>query len=288
MARGASRSTDIPAIVGQAEAAVANGYQEIVLTGVNVGDYGRKFGSSLLGLLKELSLVRDLQRIRISSVEPNLLTDDLLAFWADNPKLCKHFHLPLQAGNDAVLHSMRRRYLTELYADRVENIRKLLPDAGIGADLITGFPGETNESYDATYRFLVDLPISYLHVFTYSPRPNTLAAEMPRQIEPRIRFERSERLRILSSRKRHEFQERFVGSTRDVLVEDRTENGCWTGLTGEYVRVNFPSAEHLGNCIVTVRISRLEGEHCIGEAIDTSSSPIHHLSTTSGEVSLCA
>jgi threonylcarbamoyladenosine tRNA methylthiotransferase MtaB len=288
MARGTSRSTGIEAIVAQTEIAVANGYQEVVLTGVNVGDYGRKFGSSLLELLKELTRVSDLRRIRISSVEPNLLSDELLAFWAANPILCKHFHLPLQAGNDAILQSMRRRYLTGLYADRVARIRSLLPDAGIGADLITGFPGETDELFDATYRFLVDLPISYLHVFTYSPRPNTPAAGLAGQVEPRIRFERSERLRLLSSRKRHAFQQRFVGSVCEVLVEDRTDDGFWTGLTSQYIRVNFPSAEDLSNRIAILKISGLEGEHCGGEVLDTSSSPIHILSTTSGEVPLCA
>jgi threonylcarbamoyladenosine tRNA methylthiotransferase MtaB len=207
LARGASRSTDVATIVEQVKASVAGGYQEVVLTGVNVGDYGRKFDTSLVTLLKELMVIKDLHRIRISSVEPNLLTDELLSFWVANPKFCKHFHLPLQAGNDTVLQSMRRRYLTKLYTDRVEKIRSLVPDAGIGADLITGFPGETDELYEATYQYLVDLPLSYLHVFTYSPRPQTLAAGMAEQIEPRIRFERSEKLRILSSKKRRAFHQ---------------------------------------------------------------------------------
>lgn len=288
MARGASRSTSIEAIVTQAVSAVARGYHEIVLTGVNVGDYGRKSGSSLLDLVKELTLVSALKRIRISSIEPNLLTDELLSFWASNAKLCKHFHLPLQAGNDAILQSMRRRYLTGLYAERVESIRRLLPDAGIGADLITGFPGESDKLFEDTYQFLVDLPISYLHVFTYSPRPNTLAVNIPGPIEPRIRFGRSERLRGLSSEKRHAFHHQFLGLRREVLVEDRTADGSWTGLTSEYVRVNFHSDEDLSNRIVTVKISTLEGEHCTGEILDTSSLPNHVLSTTSGEVSVCA
>lgn len=288
LARGASRSTDVGAILAQVEAAVAEGYQEVVLTGVNVGDYGRKSGSSLLGLLEELTQVRNLQRIRISSVEPNLLTDDLLSFWAANPKLCKHFHLPLQAGSDAILQSMRRRYPTKLYADKVEKIRRLLPQAGIGADLITGFPGETEELYQATYRFLVNLPISYLHVFTYSPRPHTPAESMEGKVEPRIRFKRSEQLRILGAKKRYAFQEQFLGHASEVLVEDKTTAGMWTGLTSEYVRVNFPAGEDLANNIVDVRISYQEGEHCIGDLIDTSSLPNKVLSTTTGEVSLCA
>ncbi len=288
MARGSSRSMEIGAIVTQAEAAAENGYQEVVLTGVNVGDYGRKSGSSLLQLVKALTLVKDLKRIRISSVEPNLLTDELLSFWADNSKLCKHFHLPLQAGNDAILHLMRRRYLSDLYAEKVEHIRRLLPDAGIGADLITGFPGETKELYEGTYRFLVDLPISYLHVFTYSPRPNTLAETMPGQNEPRIRFERSERLRALSSKKRRAFHQRFLGLEREVLVEDRTAEGTWTGLTSEYVRVNFESDKNLSNRITKARIVALEGDHCTGESIDTSAPPTHMFPITSGEVSLCA
>lgn len=288
LARGASRSTDVGTIVEQVKASVAGGYQEVVLTGVNVGDYGRKSGTSLLRLLRELTAIKDLRRIRISSVEPNLLTDELLSFWVANPKICKHFHLPLQAGNDAVLQSMRRRYLTGLYTDRVEKIKSILPNAGIGADLITGFPGETDDLYEATYRYLADLPLSYLHVFTYSPRPQTLAEGMAKQVEPRIRFERSEKLRILSSKKRGAFHQSFLGLAREVLVEEMTAEGSWTGLTSEYVRVNFHSDQELSNRIVTVKISNLEGEHCTGNVIDTSSVPTHVLPTTSGEVSLCA
>ena len=288
MARGESRSTDVGTIVEQVKKSVAGGYQEVVLTGVNVGDYGRKSGTSLLELLKELTLIKDLHRIRISSIEPNLLTDELLSFWSVNAKLCKHFHLPLQAGNDIILQSMRRRYLTKLYTGRIEKIRSMVPDAGIGADLITGFPGETDELYEATYRYLVDLPLSYFHVFTYSPRPQTLAESMPLQVEPRIRFERSEKLRILSLKKRHAFHQRFLGIAREVLVEDRTAEGHWTGLTSEYVRVKFDSDLELANRIVTVKITDMEGEHCIGNAIDTSAVSTQVLPITSSEVSLCA
>jgi len=288
LARGTSRSTAVREIVAQAAEAANAGYLEVVLTGVNVGDYGRKSGRSLLDLLKQLVLVDGLKRIRIGSVEPNLLTDELLSFWGGNPKICKHFHLPLQAGSEAILQSMRRRYPLKLYADLVDRIRRLAPDAGIGADLITGSPGETDELFAETYRFLTDLPISYLHVFTYSLRPNTLAVSLPGQIEPRIRFYRSEQLRILSAKKKRAFHHRFLGSERDVLVENRTEAGEWTGLTGEYVRVNFRNDLELSNRIVNVRIHDLEGEHCTGHLIDTSSLPTQELSTTSGEVSLCA
>lgn len=287
LARGSSRSTAISDIVAQATVAVASGYREIVLTGVNVGDYGSKMGSSLVALLKSLVDVEGLSRIRISSIEPNLLTDELLLLWASNPKICKHFHLPLQGGNDDLLKRMRRRYLTEVYSDRVHKIRAYLPEAGIGGDVITGFPGETEDLFKQSYRFIVDLPLSYLHVFTYSERPSTAAISMPGKVEPRIRFERSELLRSLSIRKRRAFYSSFVGSSREVLFEGRSTGGYWTGLTSEYVRVNVASELDLSNRLVVTKITDFEGDDCIGQ-IDTSFSNSNPYSTTSNEVSLCA
>jgi threonylcarbamoyladenosine tRNA methylthiotransferase MtaB len=287
LARGASRSTPISSLVSQARTAVSEGYQEVVLTGVNVGDYGTKIGSSLFGLLKDLVKVDGLARIRISSIEPNLLTDELVSLWASNPKICQHFHIPLQSGNDSVLRGMRRRYLTNLYANRVAGIRALMPEAGIGADVIVGFPGETDDLFSATYRFLVDLPLSYLHVFTYSERPNTGALSIPGTVEPRIRFLRSEQLRNLSVKKRRAFQSALVGSKRTVLFEDKSKTGHWVGLTGEYVRVKTLSDLNLSNRLVSVNITSSEEEHCIGQLIDTFSHGTISNTPTYSEVSQC-
>ena len=288
LARGASRSTPVSSIVSQVVGVVAEGYQEIVLTGVNVGDYGSKIGSNLVELLKELVVIDGLSRIRISSIEPNLLTDDLVSFWASNPKLCKHFHLPLQGGNDSVLKGMRRRYLTDLYRNRIGMIRRLIPDAGIGADVIAGFPGETDALFDETYRFLIDLPISYLHVFTYSERPNTAALSLESRIEPRIRFQRSEMLRNLSVKKRRVFHDSLIGSTREVLFEEKLSTGEWTGLSGEYARVRVKSESDLSNRIVNVRITHSEEEDCSGTLVDTSYTAPQLNPPTFSEVSLCA
>jgi threonylcarbamoyladenosine tRNA methylthiotransferase MtaB len=271
LARGASRCIPISSILEEAKEVVRRGYREIVLTGVNVGDYGRKIGTSLAKLLSELAQIDELSRIRVSSVEPNLLTDELLAAWGSNSKICRHFHLPLQGGNDIVLRGMRRRYLAEDYTVKVMRIRQLFPDAGIGADVIAGFPGETESLFEETYKFLLDLPISYLHVFTYSARPNTAALSLAGKVESRVRFQRSDKLRLLGMRKRLAFHCSLTGSTREVLFEERLRDGYWSGLTGEYARVKVPHASDLSNCVANVRITSVEGENCIGQIIDTSS-----------------
>ncbi len=288
LARGGSRSTSISSIVAQVKGVVAEGYLEIVLTGVNVGDYGSKIGTSLVELLKELVRIDGLARIRVSSIEPNLLTDGLLLFWANNPKLCKHFHIPLQGANDVVLRGMRRRYLTDLYQSRVDLIRTLIPNAGIGADVIAGFPGETDALFEQTYRFLVDLPISYLHVFTYSERPNTAALSFEGRVQPRVRFERSEMLRNLSLRKRKAFHDSLQGTFQDVLFEEKLSTGEWSGLTSEYARVRVKSDLDLSNRIAQVLISHSHEEVCAGTLVDTSL-PVSQLNPlTFSEVSPCA
>lgn len=270
LARGASRSSSVEETVAEAEDIVAQGYREIVLTGVNVGDYGKKSGTSLLALLNELVKIDELDRIRISSVEPNLLNDELLQFWLSNEKICNHFHIPLQGGSDQLLRNMRRRYLTDWYSGRVEKIKAADAKACIGADVIVGFPGETDELFEETYRYLVDLPISYLHVFTYSERPNTPAAAFPHPVEPRVRFRRSEMLRTLSVKKRHAFYGAFVGSTVEVLFEGKKRKGVMTGLTPEYVRINLPTNQDLVNQIRTVRVLDVEDEGCRGELTEPS------------------
>ncbi|MCI0706483.1 MAG: tRNA (N(6)-L-threonylcarbamoyladenosine(37)-C(2))-methylthiotransferase MtaB [Ignavibacteriae bacterium] len=274
LARGASRSVSVSEIIKEAREVVAQGYKEIVLTGVNVGDYGKKNQTSLLVLLQEMVKVDGLERIRVSSIEPNLLSDELIDFWLDSEKLCKHFHIPLQSGTDDVLRNMRRRYLTDWYASRVERIKSVYPSAGIGVDVITGFPGETDELFERTYRFLNELPVSYLHVFTYSERPNTVAATLPEQVEPRVRFERNERLRILSMKKRRVFHESFIGKTANVLFESETQHGRATGLSSEYVRVVVDSEDNLTNKILPVLITGADHEACSGAVVAEKSQEV--------------
>ncbi|MBI3006155.1 MAG: tRNA (N(6)-L-threonylcarbamoyladenosine(37)-C(2))-methylthiotransferase MtaB [Ignavibacteriales bacterium] len=271
LARGESRSVPVQDLVSYARQTVDGGYKEIVLTGVNVGDYGKKIGTNLLSLLQQFVRVEGLERIRVSSIEPNLLTDELLDFWLSEPKLCKHFHIPLQSGADTILNNMRRRYVTSLYTNRVERIKRSAPLAGIGADVIVGFPGESDFLFDETQRFLTDLPISYLHVFSYSERPNTPAAEFGNAVEPRVRAERSEKLRILSMRKKRLFYESFHGRLMNVLFEENRGQGLCTGLTEEYVRVDVASTQELKNEILQVQITGVTGNGCTGEicAVDT-------------------
>jgi threonylcarbamoyladenosine tRNA methylthiotransferase MtaB len=288
LARGASRSIAPEAILDEARKIVLAGYKEIVLTGVNVGDYGKKLETSLLGLLGRLVTIEGLERIRISSIEPNLLHRDLLEFWLGSDKICKHFHIPLQGGSDALLKGMRRRYLTSLYADCVATIKSADPAAAIGADVIVGFPGETDEIFEETYAFLVDLPVSYLHVFTYSERPQTPAASFSCRVEPRIRFERSERLRILSGKKRRAYYESFVGSNVRVLFESGKENGWMTGLSAQYVRVHVQTDENLVNQIKGVTIRNVSEKGCVGQLVDTSFSRTATSKPQTSEMTLCA
>jgi threonylcarbamoyladenosine tRNA methylthiotransferase MtaB len=223
--------------VRQAEELVARGYREIVLTGVNVGDYGRAAGTNLLGLLRALESVRGLQRLRISSIEPNLLTDDMIEAAASSSILCPHFHLPLQSGDDGVLRRMRRRYSSADYAARVGAIRQLLPDAGIGVDVIVGFPGESDLQFRRTAEFLTELPVSYLHVFTYSERPDTPAAGYADQVSPRERQRRNAVLRAIGEKKRLAFHAGMVGRTVPVLLESEVRDGRRMGLGPNYARV---------------------------------------------------
>ncbi|HLF19310.1 MAG TPA: radical SAM protein, partial [Bacteroidota bacterium] len=189
----------------------------------------------------------------------------LLDFWLAEPRMCKHFHIPLQSGMDLILKKMRRRYLTSWYQNRVERIKTSHPHAGIGADVIVGFPGESEDMFQETYDFLQQLPVSYLHVFTYSERPQTPAAGFEGFVEPRVRAERSERLRALSARKRRLFYESFQGMNINVLFEENRNPGCLTGLSDEYVRVSVASTEDLRNQIVSVRVTGVHEDECVGE-----------------------
>ena len=265
LARGASRSQSVDLCVMQAKTLVQQGFKEIVLTGVNVGDYGRKIESDLLTLLRALTAVKGLHRIRISSIEPNLLTKELRDFIAEHPAVCRHFHIPLQSGSDSVLRRMRRRYTTVTYRELIQRVREQFPDAGIGADVITGFPGETDGEHEATYRFLVDLPVSYLHVFTYSERPNTPAATHRNPVPPAIRARRNEQLRILGQRKRALFAGQHVGRTVTVLTETSVEDGFRFGFTDSFLRVGVPAAAAEENEIIDVHVTGVVQDHCIGE-----------------------
>lgn len=268
LARGISRSQPLDACVNQAKLLASQGYREIVLTGVNVGDYGRKDSGGLLELLRELEAVPGIERIRISSIEPNLLTDAVIDRVAESQVLCNHFHIPLQSGDDGILRSMRRRYTTSLYADRVTRVREQIPDCGIGVDVIVGFPGETDTRFANTVAFLDNLPVSYLHVFTYSERPDTPAAQYGGQVRPEVRFERSRALRLLGRKKKRSFHESVVGKTRPVLLEGDVKEGRRFGFTEEYVRVGVPAEATNENSIVDARIITAEEDLCLG-LIDT-------------------
>jgi threonylcarbamoyladenosine tRNA methylthiotransferase MtaB len=237
LARGASRNQSISDCVEQAKRIADAGIKEIVITGVNIGDFGRSTGESFYDLLKALVEVEGVERYRISSIEPNLLTDEIIQLVAASSKILPHFHIPLQSGCNNTLRLMRRRYNRELFADRLEKVRSNIDDAGIGADIIVGFPGETEEDFQATRDFLEDCDLSYIHVFTYSQRSNTPAAEMPNQVPAEVKTFRSKILQRLSERKRLEFNRRSTGKSYNVLWEAVDENGVISGFTENYIRV---------------------------------------------------
>ncbi len=240
MARGASRSDTIENIIKSANEIVAAGVKEIVLTGVNTGDFGIRNGKredKFVDLVKALDQVEGLERIRISSIEPNLLTDELIEFTKASKKFVPHFHIPLQSGSAEILKLMKRRYKRDLYSDRVEKIKSLMPHCSIGVDVIVGFPGETEELFLETYNFLNELPISYLHVFPYSERPNTEAVEMPGTVPVKERSRRAKMLRILSEKKKNQFYQQHIGATHTVLFEDEVHDGHMLGFTENYIRV---------------------------------------------------
>ncbi len=264
LARGASRSQPIEVVLQQATFLARQGFKEIVLTGVNVGDYGKNNGTNLLALLKELENVTGIERVRISSIEANLLTREMVDFIIHSERICNHFHIPMQSGSNSILKKMRRRYLANHYRELTEYVASKDPDAGIGADVIVGFPGETDALFEETYMFLVDLPISYFHVFTYSERPNTPAAQFPEAVEPKVRSRRSEMLRNLGWKKRHDFYSRFVGKTTNVLFENTTQHSDVSGLTTNYIRVKTRADGDLVNRIIPVTIRGIDDDECVG------------------------
>lgn len=266
MARGVSRSDTIENIIKNAQEISKRGIKEIVLTGVNIGDYGKgEFGNkrhehTFLDLITELDKVKGIERIRISSIEPNLLKDKAIELVANSRSFVPHFHIPLQSGSDDILKKMKRRYLTKLYTDRINKIRETIPHCAIGVDVIVGFPGETEEYFLETYRFLNQLPISYLHVFTYSERSNTEASDMEGSVPVSERKRRNKMLRILSEKKKREFYESQLGKKLPVLWEDEEKNGLMFGFTENYVRVQKPYDKNSSNTIELVTLDKIEAD----------------------------
>ena len=263
LARGASRSDTIAHVIEQANEIAKSGVKEIVLTGVNLGDFGIRDGireDKFFDLIQSLDHVEGIDRIRISSIEPNLLSNEIIEFVSQSKKFVPHFHIPLQSGCNKVLALMRRRYKRELYAERVAHIKNLMPNCCIGVDVIVGFPGETQEDFLETYNFLNELEVSYLHVFTYSERENTPAAEMKGVVPGSTRAERSKMLHILSEKKRHAFYETQVGVSTEVLFEADQKNGFMHGFSRNYVKVKAPYDPLLINEIKTVTLENIASD----------------------------
>ncbi|MCB0707573.1 MAG: MiaB/RimO family radical SAM methylthiotransferase, partial [Saprospiraceae bacterium] len=277
-ARGQSRSDTVPQVVQRAREVAEMGVKEIVLTGVNIGDFGNgteviegirpQKEALFVDLIRALDAVEGIERFRISSIEPNLCTTEIIEFVAASKRFVPHFHMPLQSGNNKQLREMRRRYKRELYADRVAKIREVMPHACIGVDVIVGFPGETADDFEETYRFLQELDISYLHVFTYSERANTPAAAMEGVVPVGERRERNRRLNILSEKKRRAFYAQHMGETRTVLFERHKEDGLMSGFTDNYIRILAPLVPELLNVTQEVELKELEADGLVRIAFE--------------------
>lgn len=266
LARGRSRSASIAETLDQVEAIAARGVKEIVLTGVNTGDFGRGHKETFLQLIGSLDRVEGIDRFRISSIEPNLCHDGVIDFVAGSTRFAPHFHMPLQSGSDVILQRMRRRYDTALYADRVRRIKERMPHACIGVDVITGTPGETEEEFMRTHEFLRSIPVDYLHVFTYSERANTTAVRMEDSVPMEARRARTKQLRILSNKLQRAFYQQHLGTTRTVLFEAEENEGRMLGFTDNYLRVSLPYDPVFVNRIIPVQLSRMDGDgHIVGE-----------------------
>lgn len=278
LARGISRSDTLENVLKNAREIAQQGIREIVLTGVNIGDYGKgemgnkRHQHTFLELVQAMDQVPGIERLRISSIEPNLLNNSIIEFVAQSKTFVPHFHIPLQSGSNAILKRMKRRYLRELYVDRVDQIRQLMPHACIGVDVIVGFPGETDEHFLETYHFLNELEISYLHVFTYSERDHTEAAEMPGVVPPEVRAKRSKMLRGLSVKKRRAFYESQLGSFRTVLFEGENKQGYIHGFTENYVKVKTPWNPELVNTLHSIQLTHIDDDGLV--RFDWVSEPI--------------
>ena len=266
LARGISRSDSLQNILENEKNIANQGIKEIVLTGVNIGDYGKgeygnkKHEHTFFDLVQALDTIDGIHRLRISSIEPNLLKDETIDFVANSNSFVPHFHIPLQSGSNVMLKAMRRRYMKELYVDRVEHIKRVLPDACIGVDVIVGFPGETDEIFLETYNFLNELDISYLHVFSYSERPNTHAATLPNEVSKYVRSKRSKMLRGLSVKKRRAFYESQINTQHTVLFEGENKEGYIHGFTENYVKVKSPWDPSLVNSLHDVNLTEIDSD----------------------------
>ena len=250
-ARGRSRNDSVANLVQQAQEVAQNGGKEIILTGVNIGDFGKSTGETCLQLLQALDQVEGIERFRISSIEPNLLSDEIIDFVASSKRFAPHFHIPLQAGSDEVLQLMHRRYDTALFAHKIHLIKQKMPHAFIGVDVIVGMRGETNPLFEQSYQFIASLPISELHVFSYSERAGTAALKIPYKVSPQVKKERSHMLLSLSDQKKQAFYQSQIGTTRHVLWESTKKNGFMSGFTENYIKVKQPYQAHLINTLTT-------------------------------------
>jgi threonylcarbamoyladenosine tRNA methylthiotransferase MtaB len=257
-ARGRSRSDTIENIVKSAEQIAAEGLKEIILTGVNIGDFGKLNNENFLQLIQALDRVEGIARYRISSIEPELLSDDIIKFVATSAKFLPHFHIPLQSGSNKILKLMKRHYQRELFAGRISAIKAIMPDSCIAADVICGFPGETDADFQDTFDFIKSLPISYLHVFTYSERPDTIAAKLEGNVAVNIRRERSKQLQRLSDQKKHEFYLQNKGKIKKVLFESDIHHGFIFGFTDNYIRVKIKTDKALINKVQEVSLKELD------------------------------
>ena len=268
LARGKSRSGSVKQTILKAKELANSEVKEVVLTGVNIGDFGNGTNENFYDLIKELDKIENIDRFRISSIEPDLLSDQIIEFVHNSNKFVPHFHIPLQSGSDQLLKSMRRRYDTKLYSDKIEKIKKLMPNACIGVDVIVGYPGETDEEFNKTMNFLKSLPISYLHVFTYSERANTTAPSMGEVVPMEERRKRSKQLRILSLKLKQKFYQEQIGSQEKVLLETKEDNSIY-GFTENYIKVKIPGEMELKNNIVNVKLKELNSDiEAIGEIIN--------------------
>lgn len=269
LARGRSRNQSIEETLTVAKEAASTGVKEIVLTGVNIGDFGQGQGEDFLSLIKALDEIGGVERFRISSIEPNLLSDEIIDFVASSTKFVPHFHIPLQSGSDNMLKSMRRRYLSELYIDRIAHIKRVMPDACIGVDVIVGFPGETDDEFMKTVELLKGIDISYLHVFTYSERANTTALRIDEVIPMQVRQERNKILTQLSHKKKRAFYESQIGSEHDVLWEASENDGMMHGFTENYVKVQRPYDEEATNRTERVTLHNIERNGMVSTGIES-------------------
>lgn len=260
MARGRSRSASVHAVVDKARQAADSGAKEIVITGVNIGDFGKGSSENFFDLIKALEQVNGIERYRISSIEPNLLTDEIIEWVSKSRNFMPHFHIPLQCGDDEVLKLMRRHYDTTLFRHRVETINRLIPDAFIGVDLIVGARGETPERFESSREFVESLDISRLHVFPYSERPGTKALEITPVVENSVRHDRVKTMLAISDDKLSRFTSRFIGTVRPVLLEHSQKDGFMHGFTDNYIKVKVPAVPKLANRIVEVRLDSVDGE----------------------------